>query len=247
MKIITNNQKIKRNKRIGQIINYASLAILGITAVLLYYSLTTTNNFALQNYSLIGVIAAYLITQVSLYYGNRWVRSPRPDEQLTASLKGLEDKYTLYHYKTSVPHLLIGPAGIWVLIPYYQAGTITYDEKKGRWKQKGGNWYLKIFGQENISRPDLEVKNYVEDVMQMIHGLFKDDEQTLSRFIKDDETPIVQAALIFTNPKAIIQAPDAPSATMSIDKLKDFIRKKAREKGVPMEAIVALEEHLPYE
>ena len=54
-------------------------------------------------------------------------------------------------------HLLVGPVGVWVLMPRHQAGRITYDENKNRWRQKGGNFYLKIFAQENLGRPDLEI------------------------------------------------------------------------------------------
>src|SRR4030065_43049 len=76
-------------------------------------------------------------------------------------------------------------AAIWVLIPRYQRGTITYE--KGRWRQKGGNLYLKIFAQEGLGRPDLEIGGEVEAVTRY-----------LKKLLPEREFPQIQAALIFT-------------------------------------------------
>ena len=56
---------------------------------------------------------------------------PTPDELIDQALKGLDKKYTLYHYSIPVSHLLVGPAGVWILLPYYQRGTITYKTAAG--------------------------------------------------------------------------------------------------------------------
>ncbi len=92
-----------------------------------------------------------------MYYGNRWGRSPRPDELIDKGLKGLGREYTIYHYVTAASHLLVGPAGVWTLMPYYQSGKIVYEKK--RWKSRGGGFiqsYLRLFGQENMGRPEIE-------------------------------------------------------------------------------------------
>ena len=90
--------------------------------------------------------------------GNRYGRSPRPDEKLDAGLKGLQNEFVMYHYTTPVSHLLLGPAGVWVFKPYHQRGQVTF--KKNRWQMRGGGFlqsYMRLFGQESFGRPDLRL------------------------------------------------------------------------------------------
>ncbi len=234
MKIVSNEKLISRNKKIGQITSIASLVILGGG---LYFSLSSSNS-SLSSYSVTitfgALILGFLLSQVGIFYGNRWGRSPRPDERLIQSLKGLEDKYTFYNYTTSVPQLLIGPSGIWVLIPYPVKGEITYDEKKKRWKQKGGNFYMKFFAQEGLGRPDLDVVSLINDA-----------EKYIAQNLKDFDHPPVQAALIFTNEKITVDANNAPVPTLPAGKLKDFFRRKAKEEPAPVETIKLLQAALP--
>ena len=229
MQIVANDKLIKRNKRIGQITTIASLAVLiggliaSFTPEYLYWS------FA-------ALIGGFLLSQVGIYFGNRWGRSPRTDEVLTSALKGLGDQYTLYHYTSPVPHLLVGPSGILVLLPYYQAGTITYDATKNRWKQKGGNWYLKLFGQESLGRPDLEAASYISDM-----------QKWLSRNFPGQTMPAPEAILVFTNSKADVQIENAPLPAMMEDKLKDFIRRKTKTASMPVSAINTIQAALSSE
>ena len=130
MKIVSNNKLIRRNKKVGNYTTIGSLVILGLG---LYLSFANPQDPNLFTYSLVCLLVGFLLSQVGIFFGNRWGRSPRPDELLNSSLKGLDDKYTLYHYITRVSHLLIGPAGIWVLFPYQQQGMITYNPQKMRW------------------------------------------------------------------------------------------------------------------
>ena len=230
MKIVSNEKLIKRNKKIGQYTSIASLVILGGG---LYFSFSTTTSYSMS-ITFGALILGFLLSQVGIFYGNRWGRSPRPDERIIQSLKGLEDKYTFYNYTTSVPHLLVGPSGIWVLIPYPVKGQITYDEKKSRWKQKGGNIYMKFFAQEGLGRPDLDAL-----------GLIKDAEKYIAENLQNFEHPPVHAALVFTNEKVNVEATNAPLPTLPAGKLKDFFRKKAKEEPAPIETIKLLQAAFP--
>ena len=85
-----------------------------------------------------ALLLGFTLTQVGMYFGNRWGRSPRPDEKLDSGLKGLHKDFSIYHWATPVAHLLVGPAGVWVLIPYHQRGQVSY--RKNRWKMSGGGF-----------------------------------------------------------------------------------------------------------
>ena len=112
------------------------------------------------------MIIGLIFSQVGVYFANRWGKSPRVDERITQGLKGLDDRYTLYHYTTPVPHLLVGPSGIWVITPQYQSGTVTYE--KNRYRQQGVGFFARVVGQEGLGRPDLEARAYQEDFKKFL-------------------------------------------------------------------------------
>ena len=229
MKISTNYKLIKRNARIGQI---TSLVALGILAAGMYITFTMPDKVG---YSLAALLFGFFLSQMGMYYGNRWGRSPRPDEVLDKSLKGLGRDYTVYHYTAPAPHLLVGPSGLWVLLHYYQGGTIKYENK--RWRQKGGGFiqgYLKIFGQENIGRPEVEGSS-------MVISLKKYFEKALP----DIEIPEIQTAAIFSNPNVELSVNESPIPAFTPKDFKDFLKEKAKEDPLSTLTIKAIQDQLP--
>jgi hypothetical protein len=228
MEIISNDRLIKRNARIGQVTSITGLVVL---AGGMFISFTRPEMFSV---SLIALLVGFGLSQIGIYFGNRWGRRPRPDEELSEALKGLDGRYSLYHYTTPTSHLLVGPAGIWVLMPRQQGGTITYDENKKRWRQKGGNLYLKIFAQENLGRPDLEIGSEIHAVASF-----------LEKRMDEVEIPEVQVALVMTNEKCEVDADNAPAPTLEKKKLKDFIRKTAKGKPISLDLVKEVQASLP--
>lgn len=219
MKIIANNKLINRNKKIGQILTYTAIGVLVLGLIL-------SLNGSVENitYSYLALILGFLISQFGIYFSNKFGRSPRPDEQVSAALKGLDDRYTLYHYATAVSHLLVGPSGVWVILPFNQKGTITYE--KGKYRQKGGNWYLKIFAQEGLGRPEKEAEYSMDDIRKFF-----------ARQMDADKIPTINPLLLFTNSQASVKVTDAPYATVEAEKVKDFLRKKAKDNAFPLEKV----------
>lgn len=229
MKIISDPKKINRNSKIGLYTSLASLIFLFAAVGLTLFGF---NNTSYTSYSFGAMVVGLLLSQVGVYYANRWGKSPRVDERITQGLKGLDDRYTLYHYVTPVPHLLAGPAGVWVLTPEYQAGSITYANN--RFRQNGVGLFSRIIGQEGLGRPEMEAKGYQEEI-----------EKYLRKSLGDAPLPDVQPAIVFTSPKASVQTPDAPIPTMHVDKLKDFIRRMAKETPANMDKIRQVQQALP--
>lgn len=220
MEIVSNDSLIRRNARIGQIASIVGLLVL---AAGMYISFAQPQLF---NLSLLALLVGFALSQIGIYFGNRWGKRPRPDEFINQALKGLDGKYTLYHYKTPASHLLVGPSGVWVLSPRSTRGTITYNEAKQRFVQKGGNLYLKIFAQESLGRPDMEINGEVESV-----------KKYLTQRLPEMELPEIQAALLFTNEATEVDAENAPIPTMQIKKLKDFIRKTAKGQALSADTV----------
>jgi hypothetical protein len=210
---------IKRNARLSQIFMFGGLIVLA-GGMYVSFKLTDPRYFYV---SLIALLAGFVLSQVGIYYANNFGRHPRPDETIDLGLKGLDGKYTLYHYMTPVPHLLVGPAGVWILMTRSQKGRVTFA--KGRWRQQGGSVYLKLFAQEGLGRPDIDLESQVSKLSQFFQ-----------KNLPEGAVPTIQTALVFTNPTVVIDIPEdvePPGETIKADKLKETVRKAAKLKSIP--------------
>jgi hypothetical protein len=221
MKIIKNESLIKRNAKIG---NWTSLAALAVLGGGMYLSFSQPELFI---YSLLALLLGFTLTQISMYMGNKFGRSPRPDEKLDAGLKGLQNDFVMYHYTTPASHLLVGPAGVWVVMPYHQRGKAEF--KKNRWRLGGGGFlqnYMRIFGQEGLGRPDIEIEKEIKSL-----------RKHLSKHMEELEIPEINALMVFTNDNVEINAEGSPSPALKLKQLKDFVRQKSKEKKLPAETL----------
>ena len=221
MKIIKNEKLIKRNAQIGSWTSLGALVILGLG---MYISFTRPDLFI---YSLVALLLGFTLTQVGMYMGNKFSRSPRPDEKLDAGLKGLQNEFVMYHYTTPVSHLLVGPAGVWVVMPYHQRGEVSF--KKNRWRMSGGGFlqgYMRIFGQEGLGRPDLEIDNEIRSL-----------KKYLLKHMEESEIPEINAIMIFTNDDVELDAEETPVPALKLKQLKEFIRQRAKEKKLSAETL----------
>lgn len=229
MNIIKNEKLIERNHKIGRFLSFSALGVLGIG---MYISFTQPE---LLTWAVAALLIGFVMTQTGIYYTNRWGRSPRPDENLDAGLKGLANEFSIYHWATPVSHLLVGPAGLWVLLPYHQRGQVKFQNN--RWKMGGGGFlqgYMRIFGQEGIGRPDLEAESEINSL-----------HKALVKVMEEDEIPEINVVLVFTSKDVEIDAEDTPMPALPLKKLKSFIRNKAKEKPITAQDLANVQEFLP--
>lgn len=231
MKIVKDEKKIRRNSIIGQV---ASLGGLAILAGGMYISFKNPERIG---FAWLALLIGFTLSQVGIFFGNRWGRRPRPDERLDSALKGMDDRHILYHYTAPTSHLLLGPSGVWVLLPRHQTGKIVFE--KGRFKQKGGGilqGYLRLFAQEGMGRPELELEAEIDAVKRFFKK--KLPELTL---------PEIQGVMVFTSDKAELDIEGAPIQAVPAKKLKELVRKTAKEKGLSSVSLQAIQEALPGE
>lgn len=229
MKIIKNENLIKRNGQIGTWVSLVAVVVLGAG---MYISL---KNQELILYAFVALLVGYTLVQIGMYLGNRYGRRPRPDEKLDTGLKGLPGDYSIYHYTTPVPHLLVGPSGVWILLPYPQSGQVTFH--KNRWKMSGGGFlqsYMRVFGQEGLGRPDIEIQNETEKL-----------QKHLAKQMDESQIPEIKPLLVFTNDAVEINAENAPVPAMKLKQLKDYIRQRAKEKPIGQIQLSAVKAVLP--
>lgn len=230
MKISNNIRLIQRNKKFSQIILYASLALLIVGLVWSFTGADMTQ----YTIAYLILIPAYILVQISIYMANKWGRSPRPDEIIERSLKGFNDQYTLYNYNTGVPHLLVGPAGVWIIKPYHQFGLISYSPEKERYEQKGGaNFIAKLFGQEGLTNLEKDSRIVLRDF---------NNYKNANKINFEIAPKIIN---IFFSEKADIDTKSAPEITIHSDKLKEVIRYQAKTNPLKNELINQIREQLP--
>jgi len=231
MKIIKNDKLIERNGKIGQWLSIAALLVLGLG---MYISFTKPEWFS---YSIICLVAGFILTQIGMYMGNRWGRSPRPDEKIDSGLKGLHSEFNVYHYSTPVSHLLVGPAGVWVIIPYHQKGKVEY--RRNRWRLSGGGFmqgYMRLFGQEGIGNPEAEARAEIDSLKKFFN-----------REMQGAEIPDIQAVFVFTNDQVELDAGESPMPALKLRKLKEYFRQKVKEKPLGRIALESIKSVLPNE
>ncbi len=234
MKTIKNEKLIKRNGAIG---NWTSLAALIVLGSAMYLTLTQKELLTQTNlftYMLIAVVIGFILTQIGTYMGNKFGRSPRPDEKLDAGFKGLPNEFVMYHYTTPVSHLLVGPAGVWVLKPYHQRGQVTFQKK--RWRLRGGGFmqsYMRFFGMEGLGRPDLEIENEVYSL-----------KKYLLKHMEESEIPELNALMVFTDDGVELDAEGALIPAMRLKQVKEFMRQNAKEKKLSAETLSQLKNAL---
>ncbi len=224
MRIIKNEKLIVRNGKIGQWLSLAALAVLGIG---MYISFAKPEFFT---YSIICLVVGFIMTQAGMYMGSRWGKSPRPDEKLDAGLKGLHSEFNIYHYSSPVSHLLVGPSGVWVLLPYHQRGKVSFE--KNRWKMKGGGFlqgYMRIFGQENLGRPELDAENEVRTLQKFF-----------AKNMDESDMPEIKPILVFTTDEVELDVGDSPIAAMKMKQLKEFLRQGGKNRALSSEQIKIL-------
>lgn len=214
MKIISNKKIIERNSKLSFGSALLSPVLIAISAWLFFDS---EENLGL---SLSLLVVGFIFYQVGITT-KRWSRGT--DQTLNNVLRRLDDNYTLYHFTTPVSHLLVGPAGIWILAPRYARGIVTFNEKRKRWKLTRSSAGSKVFSvfMEGLGRPDLELVG---------------EAGALDRYLKKHweykEHPHVDGAIIFMDDRVEIEADNAPVPTLKVGKLREFIRAQEKESKV---------------
>lgn len=228
MYIYTNEKKLNKNKKISKYLTAVSFGVLIAGAVAAFSPQYFTLSF-------LALILGIFLSQASIAMTTRWGREPSNNNIFNVKLKGLSDNFSIYHYMEPVDHLLVGTAGAFILMPFFQGGTIGYDENKKRWTQKKASMFMKFFGQESLGRPDLDTESNLKKVIDYFIERGID-------FPQDKIHPV----LVFINPKTVID-PEARFKydTVPLEKLKDTIRRYAKAERMDPEFIDNVTDKLP--
>ncbi len=216
MIIVRDYQKIARFRTIGQVTSFAGMAALLGGMVLIFVG-DPEDVLWVQ---LAALLVGWVLSQVGIYFANRYLRRPRPDEVLDEALAKAAKDGRLYHYILPTPHVLLLPSGIVVLIAKYQGGQISVQDDK--WRQSGLG-LRRFFGQENLGNPTKEAEHHI--------GL-------MANFLKKnapDVAEVPMAALIVFTTKGLknLDLKGSSIPALHYTKVKGFLKQQKRDKMPP--------------
>lgn len=223
MQLALNQRLVKRYSLLGNVFFFGGL---GAAILVLVLSFTRPQD----SLALTGVaLGAFVIAQVGVSFVNRYGRHPRIDELISESLKGLDGRFSLFHYLIGFEHVLIGPPGVLILLPRNEAGIVSYED--GTWYQTRSKAGLfRRGGRRPMRSIDREAHRAVAAVERALRLTVGELEATIS--------PV----LVFYHPQAKIDVSDPPFLTLHIKKLKAAIRKLPKDATLPEAAIASLHE-----
>ncbi len=172
------------------------------------------------------MLAGGLFSQLGTAVHNRFGRSPRIDEVLDDSLKGLGDNYTMFHYYLSATHALFTPAGVFALIPRDEKGEVRYESDR---------WILKL-GKRRFGRSQKTLKDLERNAAREMKAL----KRALTKKLPNGSEMPVNPLLVFIADEATLNLDGAPIAAVHRKKLKSYLRRLERQKSYSAEEIQQL-------
>jgi hypothetical protein len=216
MEAFVNKRKVRINSEIGR---WVSLFGLGVLVVGMIFSIRRPE---LMWVSLSSLAVGFFASVVGAYYANHWTRSPRADELLTQALKGISNQYHLYHYLLPVPHVMLGPAGLFVLRPYIHDGPIAYDGKK--WRQKFNLMRtLGFSGQDALADP---IRDTLYDAERLRRWLMKR--------LPEGQVPDIIPLAVFVRDGIELDLAETEIPVLTYKQLKRTVRRMDKECQQPL-------------
>jgi hypothetical protein len=226
MQRYADDRTILRNGKIGRILTFGGL---GVMAVGLVASVVWPKavNLVLGS-AFVGIFGS----QFGMLYYNKWGRRPRVDEIVDDTLKGLDGRFTVFHYKLGTNHALISPAGVFALIPRWEKGDVSFRD--GRWtvyQDKGG--MFRRAGQHVVRGVEASAQAEVDALGYAI-----------KKRLEMPEAFPVQALLVFLHPKASVKAKGSSILAVHAKKLKETLRQLPKRQTLSEEEILTLAANL---
>lgn len=204
MKTIIDRQKIRQRARLSNLMSIGGLITL-LASVLLPLFLQR-----LANLSFILMVVGLGVAMVGIYYANRWVRQPRPEDKLDKVLKSLNDSCHLYHYPSlTSDHVLLTPSGVVILETIGLGGAFGYHN--GKWKES-----------MTIGRAlRYIVEEHLGDPIRTSQGTEAYLKNQFDR-LELGEVPI-KSVVVFTHPAVELDIEGAQVPVVKVDKLRKQI------------------------
>ncbi len=223
MRIVTNQELIRKNRRTATWLFFISMAILifgffvangQILGLVPEESVGLIYTFATPFVLLIG----FMTTLTSVRMTNLWVRIPRPEVVIPEGLKGIpsRNKNALYNYHHfPARHVLVTPQGIFPMVTRFQDGSFSVNGNKWRAHKGPVGAIFTFLRLDGIGNPNQDA----ELARRYIQHLIED---------YDKDIPI-HPVIVFVDPRAKLEINDPSVPVVYADSkkspnLKEFIQ-----------------------
>nr|MBC7245440.1 NERD domain-containing protein [Chloroflexota bacterium] len=220
MRVVINEPLVKKQA------TFARRAItIGLT--LLFASVMLSLNPRSMLVAYIVMLLGMLVMSWGAMRGNKWLRDPRFDQALDKVLKGLNHGSRLYHYVLPADHVLLSPAGLFVLLVKPQEGHISCRGEKWRHRFNLGRFLRTLF-EERLGNPSRQVLLEVERLRRF-----------LAKHLPDVQVPI-QPLIVFSHPNAELDIVEPTMPVLLLGDLKAYLRDAMAKKNLRQETLQAL-------
>jgi hypothetical protein len=206
MKVFINRQKINTRARLSNLSSIGGLVLL-LASVVVPLVIPSWSGSAY-----VLMIVGMGVAMIGIYFANRWVRKPRPEDSLAKALKSFDDHYRIYHYShLPCDHVILTPTGVVVLEVYNIGGSFTYHQ--GHWKEAMTvGRALRYIVEERVGNPIA--------LMQQIEIDLKD---LLEKGLGPGISVPIKSIVVFTHPAVELNVKGAPIPVCKVDKLRKQI------------------------
>jgi hypothetical protein len=207
MKSLRNIPKMRRMGTISNAFSVGGLFVL-LAGVLVNFFLPAYYYLAL-GFIILGGAASV----VGIYFANRWVKKPRPEDTLDAALKGMTNAYRFYHYPDlPYDHVLLTPEKCVAVETVNIEGDFLFD--KGKWKEqmtvgRAVRWIV----EEHLGNPIKEAQDAAANLSDHLA-------------VECGQRIPVEAMVVFVHPRALIKIKGAPILVCTPEKFKTHIGAK---------------------
>jgi hypothetical protein len=208
MKIIYDEQRVKRNANVAHTLTLGSIFILLASVVLptIRVEMAPVGNMLF----LLGAAVAI----AGMFLANRWVRKPRPEAAIAHALGGLSDQYRAYLYQEPVRHVLLTPYGLVVLELVQLDGQFTFQQ--GKWRQRMSlSRAFRFLFEPQLGDPVRRAQSSASQLRELVN-------KTLGGETLEKQVPVA-AMVFFTHPQVKIELDNAPIPIVTYDKVKKAI------------------------
>ncbi len=229
MRLSTNDKLIERQSKIARYATFGGLAVLLASLVTSF-----TGNFPIiVAYGLL--VVGFVLAYVGAMLANKWIKEPRADAALAKALKGFDNKYHLYNYLLPANHVLLAPSGLILFKVKPNDGNIAVQGAKWqtpfRWSRLFGG-----MGQEPLGDPAADLRADIEKIRKLL----------VDKVENAGMVPI-DGYVVFTDPKANLTVDNPPVPVVTVQDLKDTLRKSKRGPMLPPKLLDDLQKALDEE
>lgn len=220
MKVVTNTALIEQRAKWAR--RVAPLTMLFLVGGLItnFLSFTQPEYF---RWTLLLLGLGFFSAIVSSSLVNNWVREPRADEVLSQLLKKFGNDYILFNYTSPVPHVLLAPSGLYVIVVKAHDGQITVNgrrfSRKFSWKR-----FFRFFADEGLGVPITEAENRANRLQKF-----------LDKNLTDEEIPEIKKLVLFSHKDVDLTVNDPHIPVMPTKEFKSYFRQQGKERIVSAE------------